>query len=119
MAASACSGNSPASTTCGSTASSSEAALHIFEFGLLEEIGGAAYLSAVAAYLQALRKEGDLLAQPQKVLGRRERQTLAGVFGDVDDEELHLWGSVAYRNAIMLALGSQSAFAEHLRVQAS
>jgi len=97
----------------------SEAALHIFEFGVLEEIGGAAYMLAVAAFLQALRKEGDLLARPQKVLSRSERKSLAGVFGDIDDEELHLWGSVAYRNAIMRTLGSQSAFAEHLRLQAS
>jgi hypothetical protein len=94
----------------------SEAALHVFEFGMLEEIGGSAYTAAVTAYLQALRKEGDLLARPQKVLSRRERGPLAGVFGDIDDEELHLWGSVAYRNAIMLTLGSQSAFAEYLRL---
>jgi len=97
----------------------SEAALHIFEFGMLEELGGDAYTSSVAVFLDALRKEGDLLARPDKALGRRQSKTLAGVFGDIDDEELHLWGSVAYRNAIMRMLGSQSAFAEHLRMQAS
>ncbi|MEG3636676.1 hypothetical protein [Micromonospora palythoicola] len=97
----------------------SEAALHAFEFGLLEELGGAGYTSAVAACLEALRREGDLLARPQKVLDRRRRKALAQVFGDIDDEELHLWASVAYRNAIMQMLGSQAAFAEHLRRQAS
>ncbi|MEV4711231.1 hypothetical protein [Micromonospora sp. NPDC049374] len=97
----------------------SEAALHLFEFGMLEELGGPAYTSAVAAYLDALRREGELLARPQKVLGRRERLALAGIFGGIDDEELHLWGSVAYRNAIMVMLGSQAAFAEHLRRQSS
>ncbi|MFD1080422.1 hypothetical protein [Micromonospora andamanensis] len=97
----------------------SEAALHVFEFGMLEEIGGLAYTSAVAAYLDALRREADLLARPQKVLDRKRRKALAQVFGDIDDAELHLWGSVAYRNAIKLMLGSQAAFAEHLRRQAS
>ncbi|WBB51991.1 hypothetical protein [Verrucosispora sp. WMMD573] len=97
----------------------SEAALHLFEFGMLEELGGPAYTSAVAAYLNALRREGELLARPQKVLDRRARRALAGIFGGLDDEELHLWASVAYRNAIMVMLGSQSAFAEHLRRQAS
>ncbi|GIJ22447.1 hypothetical protein [Micromonospora lutea] len=97
----------------------SEAALHVFEFGMLEELGGTAYTSAVDAYLDALRREGDLLARPQKVLRRGQRKALAGVFGRIDDEELHLWGSVAYRNAIMLMLGSQAAFAEHLRRQAT
>ncbi|MBX7268130.1 hypothetical protein KIF24_20205 [Micromonospora sp. Llam7] len=97
----------------------SEAALHMFEFGMLEELGGDGYVSAVAAHLAALRKEGDLLARPDKILGRRQRKALAGVFGKIDDEELHLWGSVAYRNAIMLGLGGQAAFAEHLRRQAS
>ncbi|MFI7550936.1 hypothetical protein ACIBQ2_14420 [Micromonospora sediminimaris] len=97
----------------------SEAALHLFEFGMLEELGGPAYTSAVAAYLDALRREGELLARPHKVLDRRARKALAGIFGGLDDEELHLWGSVAYRNAIMVMLGSQSAFAEHLRRQAS
>ncbi|MBQ1024050.1 hypothetical protein [Micromonospora sp. C95] len=97
----------------------SEAALHLFEFGMLEELGGPAYTSAVAAHLDALRREGALLARPQQVLDRRERRALAGIFGDIDDEELHLWGSVAYRNAIMVMLGSQAAFAEHLRRQAS
>ncbi len=97
----------------------SEAALHIFEFGILEELGGDAYTSAVTAYLQALHKEGDLLARPRKVLGRNQLKTLARIFGDIDDEEVHLWASVAYRNAILLMLGSQSAFAEHLRHQTS
>ncbi|MEV2238305.1 hypothetical protein [Micromonospora sp. NPDC049891] len=97
----------------------SEAALHLFEFGMLEELGGPAYTTAVATYLDALRREGDLLARPQKVLDRRQRKALAQIFGDIDDQELHLWGSVAYRNAIMLMLGSQAAFAEHLRRQAA
>lgn len=96
----------------------SEAGLHVFEFGLLRGIGGEAYESAVGAYVQALRKTGDLLARPEKVLDRRRRDGLARVFGDIDDRELHLWASVAYRNAIMLMLGDLQAFAEHLRFQA-
>ena len=95
----------------------SEAALHIFEFGLLRTPDGG-YDEAVGAFVDALRKAGNLLDRPQKVLNRRQRRALAEPFGAIDDEELHLWGSVAYRNAIFLALGSQEAFAAHLRAQA-
>jgi hypothetical protein len=97
----------------------SEAALHIFEFSLLRGLGGDAYTAAVEVFRRALQKEGDLLTQPQRVLGRRERKAFAQVFGAVDDEELHLWASAAYRNAIQLTLRDQVAFAEHLRRQAA
>lgn len=96
----------------------SEAALHVFEFSLLRGLGGDAYTAAVEAFLRALRKEGDLLARPNQVLRRRERTALAQVFGEIDEEELHLWASVAYRNAIQLTLRDQASFAEHLRRQA-
>ncbi|MGV9212349.1 hypothetical protein ACTFTM_10865 [Micromonospora sp. RB23] len=96
----------------------SEAALHVFEFTLLERVAGRHYQEAVAAYLQALRREGDLLARPQKVLDRRRRKALSLAFGGLDDEELHLWASVAYRNAILELLGDLKAFAAHLRHQA-
>jgi hypothetical protein len=96
-----------------------EAALHIFEFSLLRGLGGDAYVAVVEAFRRALRKEGDLLTRPERVLGRRERHAFAQAFGPVDDGELHLWGSVAYRNAIQLTLGDQAAFAEHLRRQAA
>jgi hypothetical protein len=97
----------------------SEAALHIFEFGLLRALGDG-YDRAVQAFLDRLRKAGDLLDRPQRVLNRRQRRALAEPFGNIDDEELHLWGSVAYRNAIFLALGGdEAAFAAHLRAQAS
>ncbi|MEH1164226.1 hypothetical protein V6V47_02425 [Micromonospora sp. CPCC 205539] len=97
----------------------SEAALHVFEFTLLERVAGRHYQDAVAAYLQALRREGGLLARPQKVLDRRRRKALSLAFGGLDDEELHLWASVAYRNAILELLGDLGAFAAHLRAQAS
>lgn len=96
----------------------SEAALHIFEFGLLRALGGG-YDAAVAAYLDKLRGTGELLDRPQKVLSRQQRKALAGPFGAIDSQELHLWASVAYRNAIYIALGSQEAFAAHLRNQAT
>lgn len=51
------------------------------------------------------------------MLNRRQRKALAEPFGKIDDFELHLWAWVAYRNAVYLALGSQDAFAEHLRIQ--
>lgn len=94
-----------------------EAALHIFEFGLLHAIGGAAYDTAVGAFVTALRGEGDLLERPERVLDRRQLAALAEVFDGADDEEVHLWGSVAYRNAILALLGSQAAFAEYLRTR--
>ncbi|MDG4765634.1 hypothetical protein O7632_16230 [Solwaraspora sp. WMMD406] len=94
----------------------SEAALHVFEFGLLSALGGG-YEAAVDAFLATLRRTGDLLDRPERVLNRRQRKALAEPFGDIDDFELHLWALVAYRNAIYLALGSQEAFAEHLRLQ--
>ncbi|MEV4656043.1 hypothetical protein [Micromonospora sp. NPDC049301] len=97
----------------------SEAALNVFEFTLLERVAGRHYQEAVAAYLQALRREGDLLARPHKVLDRRRRKALSLAFGGLDDEELHLWASVAYRNAILVLLGDLKAFAAHLRRQAS
>ncbi|MDG4759000.1 hypothetical protein [Micromonospora sp. WMMD710] len=96
----------------------SEAALHVFEFTLLERVAGRHYQDAVAAYVQALRREGDLLARPHKVLDRRRRKALSTAFGGLDDEELHLWASVAYRNAILVLLGDPTAFAAHLRRQA-
>ncbi|WP_406076606.1 hypothetical protein [Micromonospora sp. NBC_00858] len=96
----------------------SEAALNVFEFTLLERVAGRPYQDAVAAYLQALRREGDLLARPHKVLDRRRRKALSAAFGGLDDEELHLWASVAYRNAILVLLGDLQAFAAHLRRQA-
>ncbi|WP_405425570.1 hypothetical protein [Micromonospora sp. NBC_00617] len=96
----------------------SEAALNVFEFTLLERVAGRHYQEAVAAYLQALRREGDLLARPHKVLDRRRRKALSLAFGGLDDEELHLWASVAYRNAILELLGDLKAFAVHLRLQA-
>jgi hypothetical protein len=96
----------------------SEAALNVFEFTLLERVAGRHYQEAVAAYLQALRREGDLLARPHKVLDRRRRKALSLAFGGLDDEELHLWASVAYRNAILELLGDLKAFAAHLRNQA-
>ncbi|WP_445317070.1 hypothetical protein [Micromonospora sp. ZYX-F-536] len=96
----------------------SEAALNVFEFTLLERVAGRHYQDAVAAYLQALRREGDLLARPHKVLDRRRRKALSMAFGGLDDEELHLWASVAYRNAILVLLGDLQAFAAHLRRQA-
>ncbi|WP_148083458.1 hypothetical protein [Micromonospora sp. Llam0] len=91
----------------------SEAALHVFEFGLL----GGGYVAAVDVFLARLRRTGDLLDRPERVLNRRQRKALAEPFGSIDDVELHLWASVAYRNAIYLALGGQAAFAEHLRSQ--
>ncbi|MGW3602052.1 hypothetical protein [Micromonospora sp. NPDC005161] len=97
----------------------SEAALNVFEFTLLERVAGRHYQEAVAAYLQALRREGDLLARPHKVLDRRHRKALSLAFGGLDDEELHLWASVAYRNAILVLLGDLKAFAAHLRRQAA
>ncbi|WP_435207950.1 hypothetical protein [Micromonospora sp. bgisy143] len=96
----------------------SEAALNVFEFTLLERVAGRHYQEAVAAYLQALRREGDLLARPHKVLDRRRRKALSHAFGGLDDEELHLWASVAYRNAILELLGDLKAFAAHLSHQA-
>ncbi|MEU5911840.1 hypothetical protein [Micromonospora sp. NPDC047527] len=97
----------------------SEAALHIFEFTLLERVAGRHYQEAVAAYVQALRRAADLLARPHKVLDRRRRKALSTAFGGLDDEELHLWASVAYRNAILVLLGDPQAFAVHLRRQAA
>lgn len=94
----------------------SEAALHIFEFGLLRALSGG-YEAAVDAFLATLRRTGDLLDRPDRVLNRRQRKALAEPFGRIDDFELHLWASVAYRNATYRALGSQEAFAEHLRSQ--
>ncbi|MDG4771568.1 hypothetical protein [Solwaraspora sp. WMMD792] len=94
----------------------SEAALHVFEFGLLSALGGG-YEAAVNVFLAKLRHTGELLDRPERVLNRRQRKALAEPFGRIDDVELHLWASVAYRNAIYLALGSQEAFAEHLRSQ--
>ncbi|WFE27963.1 hypothetical protein O7623_01790 [Solwaraspora sp. WMMD791] len=94
----------------------SEAALHVFEFGLLSALGGG-YETAVNVFLAKLRRTGDLLDRPERVLNRRQRKALAEPFGNIDDFELHLWASVAYRNATYLALGSQEAFAEHLRSQ--
>jgi len=94
----------------------SEAALHVFEFGLLSALGGG-YEAAVGVFLARLRRTGELLDHPERVLNRRQRKALAEPFGRIDDVELHLWASVAYRNAIYLALGSQEAFAEHLRSQ--
>ena len=82
-------------------------------------VAGRHYQEAVAAYLQALRREGDLLAGPHKVLDRRRRKALSLAFGGLDDEELHLWASVAYRNAILVLLGDLRAFAVHLRRQAA
>jgi hypothetical protein len=95
-----------------------EAALHVFEFSLLRGLGGDAYTAAVEAFRRALHKEGDLLARPNRILRRRERKALAQVFGEIDEEELDLWASVAYRNAIQLDLRDQTLFAEHLRNQA-
>ncbi|MFI6274599.1 hypothetical protein [Streptomyces sp. NPDC050988] len=95
-----------------------EAALHVFEFSLLRGLGGDAYTAAVEAFRRALQKEGGLLARPNRILRRHERKALAQVFGEVDEEELHLWASVAYRNAIQLNLPDQTSFAEHLRRQA-
>lgn len=97
----------------------SEAALNVFEFTLLERVAGRRYQDAVAAYVQALRREGDLLARPHRVLDRRRRKALSAAFGGLDDEELHLWASVAYRNAILVLLGDLTAFAAHLRRQAA
>ncbi|MDY7087053.1 MAG: hypothetical protein SYR96_18295 [Actinomycetota bacterium] len=97
----------------------SEAALHVFEFSLLRGLGGDAYTTAVEAFQRALHKEGDLLSRPNRILRHRERKALAQVFGDIDEAELHLWASVAYRNAIQLHLRDQPAFAEHLRRQAA
>ncbi|WFE20725.1 hypothetical protein O7621_23025 [Solwaraspora sp. WMMD937] len=94
----------------------SEAALHVFEFGLLGALGGG-YETAVNVFLARLRRTGELLDHPERVLNRRQRKALAEPFGRIDDVELHLWASVAYRNAIYVALGSQEAFAEHLRSQ--
>ncbi|MFY1637839.1 hypothetical protein ACN27F_31965 [Solwaraspora sp. WMMB335] len=84
----------------------SEAALHVFEFGLLGALGGG-YETAVNVFLAKLRRTGDLLDRPERVLNRRQRKALAEPFGDIDDVELHLWASAAYRNAIYLALGSR------------
>jgi len=97
----------------------SEASLQIFEFQLLRAIGGDTYTAAVQAFLDALAAAGDLLDRPQDVLDRRHRAALGRVFRDADDAELHLWGSVAYRNAIQLSLGSPQAFAEYLRAARS
>ncbi|SCE71462.1 hypothetical protein GA0070607_0682 [Micromonospora coriariae] len=97
----------------------SEAALNVFEFTVLERVAGRHYQEAVAAYLQALRREGDLLTRPHKVLDRRRRKALSLAFGGLDNEELRLWASVAYRNAILMLLGDLRAFAAHLRRQAA
>jgi len=96
-----------------------EAALHVFEFQLLRATAGDAYTAAVQAFLDALAEAGDMLDRPQDVLDRRHRTALGRVFRDADDWELHLWGSVAYRNAIQLSLGSPQAFAEYLRAAQS
>ncbi|WBB69205.1 hypothetical protein [Micromonospora sp. WMMD812] len=96
-----------------------EAALHIFEFGLLRAVAGDAYQAAVRSFLDALVAEGSLLERPQNVLDRRQRAALGRVFDGADEREVHLWGSVAYRNAIQLALGSHQAFVEYLRARAS
>jgi hypothetical protein len=95
-----------------------EAALHIFEFGLLGRFDG--YRDAVEVYGDRLARAGDLLARPGSVLSRRQRRALAEPFGRIDDEELHLWASVAYRNAIYLTFGRDvGTFAAHLRAQAA
>ena len=96
-----------------------EAALNIFEFQLLRATAGDAYAAAVQAFLDALAAAGDMLDRPQDVLDRRHRTALGRVFRDADNWELHLWGSVAYRNAIQLSLGSPQAFAEYLRAAQS
>lgn len=94
-----------------------EADLHVFEFDLLARFGG--YRAAVTAFRDRLLVQGDLLERPDRVLSRRQRRALAEPFGSVDDNELDLWTSVAYRNAIYLCLSCNvSAFATHLQHQA-
>jgi hypothetical protein len=95
----------------------SEAALHVFEFDLLARFNG--YQQAVETFRERLDRAGDLLDRPRKVLNRGQRRALAEPFGRIDDEELHLWASVAYRNAIFITLGRDlGAFAMHLQAQA-
>jgi hypothetical protein len=94
-----------------------EAALHVFEFGLLRTVAGRAYEDAVSSFEAALAREDDMLEFPGQVLSRPQLAALSAAFAHAQDWEAHVWGAVAHRNALLNVLGGEQAYAGYLRAR--
>jgi hypothetical protein len=84
-----------------------EADLTRLQADLMAAVAPEAYRTVLHTYLDPLRREGELLAHPERLMGRRTRRALSEIFGDISRDEAHLWGTHAYLDAIRTYLGDE------------